>query len=96
MEISGKIPPLEATAYIKKSPEIVEKSSVSGPGADRVALSDRARELQAAHAAVKQMDDVDHEKVARIKAQIQAGTYAVDARKIAGKMLEDALLGDLE
>ena len=59
-------------------------------------LSERAREIQAAHAAIEQMDDVDHEKVARIKAKIESGTYTVDAQKIAGKMLEDALLGDLD
>ena len=96
MEISAKIPPVESTAHVKKSREIVNKPVASAPGADRVELSGRARELQAAHAAVKQMGDVDHEKVARIKAQIQSGTYKADAQKIAGKMLEDALLGDLE
>lgn len=63
---------------------------------DRVELSAKAKELQAAREAIQKMDDVDHEKVARIKARIEAGTYKVDADKIAGKMIEDSLLGDRE
>jgi negative regulator of flagellin synthesis FlgM len=61
---------------------------------DRVELSAKARELQAAREAIQEMDDVDHEKVAKIKARIEAGTYKVDADKIAGKMIEESLLSD--
>ena len=96
MEISGKIPPLDTTAHINKNREPIEKPIAGTPAADRVVLSGAARELQAARAAIAQMDDVDHEKVARIKAEIQSGTYKVDARKIAGKMLEDALVEDMK
>jgi negative regulator of flagellin synthesis FlgM len=96
MEISGKIPPLDATACAKKSGQKVEKATAAASGADRVDLSDQARELQAARAAIQQMEDVDHEKVARIREQVQSGTYKVDAQKIAGKMLEETLLGDLD
>ncbi len=96
MEISGKIPPLEPTRHGRKSAEPVEKPAKAVSGTDRVELSSRAKELQAAQAAVKQMDEVDHEKVARIKKQIQSGTYKVDAHKVAGKMLEDSLLGDID
>ena len=42
------------------------------------------------------MDTVDHEKVARIKAQIAAGTYKVDAAKIASMMIAESLLDDIE
>jgi flagellar biosynthesis anti-sigma factor FlgM len=44
---------------------------------------------------VAKMDAVDHQKVARIKAQIEAGAYKVDAAKIAAKMIEESLLDDL-
>lgn len=96
MEISGKIPPVgpQSTALpAANKPEKVERAAA---GTERVAISERAKELQAAFQAVKQMDDVDHDKVARIKAQIKAGTYKVDAEKIAGKMIEESLLSDLE
>jgi flagellar biosynthesis anti-sigma factor FlgM len=93
MEISGKIPPLDKTPYVKQASKPVEKPDgaplVKG---DRVELTAQARELQAAREAIAKMDDVDLEKVARIKAQIKAGTYKVDAVKAAEKMIEEALL----
>ncbi len=61
---------------------------------DRVQISDQAREMQAARQAVAQMPDVDEEKVARIKARIQSGTYKVDSHKVADNMLAESLLGD--
>ena len=73
-----------------------QKASTQKPPtqADRVQISDRAREMQAARQAVAQMPDVDEDKVARIKAQIQNGTYKVDGRKVADNMLAESLLGD--
>ena len=96
MEISGKVPPLDKTPYIKQANGVTKQpaSSPTSKG-DRVDISDRARELQAARKAVAEMDDVDHEKVARIKAQVQAGTYKVDAARTAAKMIDQSLLDDL-
>lgn len=96
MEISNKVPPLERTAYSRQGVNKVEQKPAPVAKGDRVELSSRARELQAAHEAIQKMDAVDHEKVARIKARIEAGTYKVDADKVAGKMLEDSLLGDAD
>jgi negative regulator of flagellin synthesis FlgM len=97
MEISNKVPPVQNTAYIKSSAKAAESKPAVGPaGADRVELSAKAKELQAAREAIAKMDEVDHEKVARIKAQLKAGTYKVDAEKIAGKMIEESLLKELE
>jgi negative regulator of flagellin synthesis FlgM len=97
MEISSKIPPVQNTAYIKSSKKTAEIKPAGGPaGADRVELSAKAKELQAAREAIAKMDEVDHEKVARIKAQLKAGTYKVDADKIAARMIEESLLKELE
>jgi negative regulator of flagellin synthesis FlgM len=97
MEISGKVPPLARTSYTQPSAKPVEKTE-SAPTAkgDRVELSPQARELQAAREALAKMDAVDHEKVARIKARIAAGTYKVDAAKIASKMIAESLLDDID
>jgi len=96
MEISNKVPPIQNTAYVKQAAKTDEsKPAIPVVKGDQVALSAEAKELQAAHDAIQKMDDVDHEKVARIKAQIKAGTYKVDADKIAGKMLEESLLKDM-
>ena len=97
MEISNKIPPIQKTAYVKQAGKTAE-SKPAGPVAegDRVELSTKARELQAARDAIRKLDDVDHEKVAKIKAQIKAGTYKVDADEIAGKMIDESLLKEME
>ncbi len=97
MEISGKVPPLVKTPYARTPSKPVEKTGAA-PAArgDRVELSPQARELQAAREALSKMEVMDHEKVARIKSQIAAGTYKVDAARIASKMIEESLLDDIE
>jgi flagellar biosynthesis anti-sigma factor FlgM len=97
MEISGKIPPLSKTSYAQPSAKPVEKIKATPMAqGDRVVLSPKARELQAAREALSKMEPMDHEKIARIKAQIAAGTYKVDAAKIATKMIEESLLDDID
>ena len=93
MEISNKISPVDRTAYTRQGVNKVEQTPTPAAKGDRVELSSRAKALQAAHEVIRKMDDMDHEKVARIKAQIESGTYKVDADKIAARMLEDSLLG---
>jgi negative regulator of flagellin synthesis FlgM len=97
MEISGKVLPLAKTSYAQSTAKPLEKTQTTPVAkGDRVELSAQARELQAAREAIAKMDSVDHEKIARIKAQIAAGTYKVDAAKIASKMIEESLLGEIE
>lgn len=56
-------------------------------GADRVTLSDGARLLSVATRTAQDASDVRADKVAELKAQVEAGTYQPDSRKIAEKML---------
>lgn len=94
MEISNKIPP------IQNRPQTVvnkpQKQPATAPQADRVSLSSKARELQAAHDAVREMPDVDMDKVAKIRAQLKEGTYLTNADKIAEAMLKESFLKDAE
>lgn len=95
MEISNKIPPAYANQAVKpaQAAEKPEKSQGVAPArGDQVTLSERARELHAAQQAVKQMQDIDTEKVARVKAQLEAGTYQIDPKRIADKLLSESLL----
>lgn len=98
MEVSNNIGPIQRTpdataAQAKDKAAKVAPAAVQG---DRVALSDQARELMAARQAIRQMPEVDAEKVAKVRAQLQNGTYVVDSQKIAAKMVTEALLNDLE
>jgi negative regulator of flagellin synthesis FlgM len=60
---------------------------LQAPQVDTVSLSDSARSLAAAHDAVQNAPEVRHEKVAEIKQRIGDGTYQVQSRVLAQKLL---------
>lgn len=74
-------------------------STAAGPKDFGVQLSDegrkRADERKKAFEIAKNTPDVREDKVAAIKAKIQAGTYEVDSGKIADGMLREALMEHL-
>jgi len=55
---------------------------------DAVSFSDTARGIAAAHKAVSAAPDVREDRVSTIKAGIADGTYAVDSRTLASKLLK--------
>ncbi len=65
---------------------------VSGAGSE---MSRKAQELQKARKALKDIPDVREDKVARIKKQIENGTYEIDAEETAEKMIKESLTNDL-
>lgn len=95
MKITDNVPPAYAKQGISQG-QSGEKASESRVTAakrgDKVSLSAKARELQSAQQTVRQMPDIDMEKVARTKAQLDNGTYVVDAQKAAAGMLSESLL----
>ena len=56
---------------------------------DKLEISRTAKDYQTAKEAVSQTSDVREDKVAQIKAAMEAGTYRVSAQEVAGKMLEN-------
>ena len=54
---------------------------------DAVSLSDTARSLSAARKAVADAPDVREDRVSALKAAIADGTYSVDSRNLASKLL---------
>jgi negative regulator of flagellin synthesis FlgM len=64
----------------------------SGPAAprspDAVSISDSARSLAAAHRAVADAPDVREDRVSALKAAIADGTYTVNSRNLASKLLK--------
>lgn len=58
-------------------------------GKDEIKLSEKAIEFQHALKKVREVEDIRYDKVEKIKAQVKSGTYYVDGKKIAEKMLED-------
>ena len=69
-----------AGSYQKSAPESARK-------ADKAEISDLARFLSN----LTETDEIRHDKVAEIRAQIEAGTYETDAKlsEAVDKLLED-------
>jgi negative regulator of flagellin synthesis FlgM len=57
---------------------------------DEVVLSPRANELRELKKAIDLIPDIREEKILMIKSQIEKGTYQVDGKKIAGRMLKES------
>ena len=101
MKIMGKDPLIHLDTYAKnvtKAEESVKKDAqepgVASKG-DKVLLSPKAKAIQEAKKILETVPDVREDKVARIKEQIKNGTYTIDAKKIAAKMVEESVLNDI-
>ena len=71
----------------KESAELKEKPA-AGASADTVELTGAAQDIKSATAASAAAPVVDEERVARIKAAVQAGTYQVYPDRVADKILQ--------
>lgn len=87
----------ESTARAKKS----GSKAISASGAeanavaeDKVALSDRSKDMAKANEAVAAASDVRRQKVEELKRQVANNEYRVDAEKVAHRMIVD-FLGEL-
>lgn len=58
-------------------------------GSDQLSISQTGYNHQVAKTAVSEASDIREEKIARIKAQIQAGTYSVSTEDLANKLLQN-------
>jgi flagellar biosynthesis anti-sigma factor FlgM len=97
MKIIGDNQYLKLDAYLKTRPLRPSKDEgserppeVSGEG-DTVSLSGKAQDLYEARRIMGEIPDVRAEKVARLRKEIEDGTYRVEGRDIAKKMIEEAL-----
>jgi negative regulator of flagellin synthesis FlgM len=59
---------------------------------EKVDLSTKAKDIQQAKNALNSLPDVREEKVQEIKAQVEKGTYKVNAEKIADKMVKESIV----
>lgn len=66
------------------------KPTASATG-DRVQISADASVLSQGLEAIKNSSDVRADRVAELKKSIQAGTYKVDGKKVAEKMLDSSI-----
>lgn len=57
--------------------------------ADKVDISGRSREIADIMSKIDQLPDVRARKVQELRQAVDAGTYSIDPRKIAEKLLKD-------
>jgi negative regulator of flagellin synthesis FlgM len=69
--------------------QAAEAQPAAAAGANRLELSQRAGEVQAAQQALAEVPEVRADKVAALKAQMAAGTYQVDPEQVAAKIVPD-------
>jgi negative regulator of flagellin synthesis FlgM len=101
MKIAGGHGLANLDAYIKNVRDREKTQSFSGTGScdtiakDEVVLSPEAKQIQQAKELIASLPDIREEKVAEIRARIEAGEYQIDGEKIAEKMIEESLLNEL-
>lgn len=69
-------------------------SKAEAQGSASVEISEGAQLMRKAAEAAKSAPDIRHDKIADLKARIQAGTYEIDNDKLAEKILEEHLSTD--
>jgi negative regulator of flagellin synthesis FlgM len=101
MKITDKNPYVNLDAYTKN---VKDKERIANQGKqaskqvmeeDKVVLSQEAKKIQEAKKLMDSIPDIREEKVAKIKAQIENGTYQVEEKKLAAKIIKESLLNEL-
>lgn len=97
MQISAKQVQRVLEVYSQNQVRRAEKVGKAAPllGADKVVLSRESEEYQAARRAVDAAPEVREEKVAAIKDAVKSGTYQVEGKAIAEKILHRSLVDRL-
>jgi negative regulator of flagellin synthesis FlgM len=70
------------------------KSDKTAAKTDTVVISDAAKRIQEARSQLDEVPDVNEEKVAQLRNEIENGTYEINADQIAGKMIREGLIND--
>lgn len=91
----GPIAPASAGSAKVDKTDAAAKAGPQGSGLE-VSISEKANEVQQAQAAVKSMPDVRVDVVSAIQGEIDQGTYKRDSKKIAKRMVNEALRESIE
>ncbi len=79
---------------INKAESSEENTSKATAKTDTVVISDAAKRIQEAKSQLDAVPDVDENKVAQLKKEIEEGTYRRSADEIAAKMIREGLIND--
>lgn len=83
----------EGAAALERARTSGSAAGIGPAGKDQAALSDRARLLSKARAALAQTPEVRADRVNALRAQMQSGQYEVRYKQLAGRMLRSVTDG---
>jgi flagellar biosynthesis anti-sigma factor FlgM len=95
MKIYGNKPPENKGIY--RTGKVDKKAGASAAGGglpgvpDRVAFSARMKEIEALRPMVQQLPDIREHLVETLREEIENGSYNVDPRKVAEKIIEELI-----
>ena len=101
MKITDKNSSLNIRNYVNNIQDNKKIDDLAKPGSsqtvkeDKVVLSPKVKEVLEATKLIKELPDIREEKVAKLKEQVDQGTYGIDGKKIAFKMLKESILNEL-
>jgi flagellar biosynthesis anti-sigma factor FlgM len=78
--------PAESTKRVEKKDSLKDTASVQS-GQDKAEMSENARLLAKARAALGNTDETDNERVAALRKQIESGDYTVQVSELARKLM---------
>ncbi len=98
----GKGPAAEVDLYIRNKASEQRKEDAVGTapkkeqgGGDKVQISRTGAQIQKAQEVIKSQPDVRIQKVQQAKSSIENGTYQVDGKKVASKMISENILNEI-
>ena len=77
-----------STAPVDRNREIKADTPASSQSSDQVTLTSSARSLQRLERTISDAPVVNASKVSQVKQSVSAGTYQVDAKSVANKLLQ--------
>lgn len=99
MKVSDQNAPIQLDAYIRQVRQQHQKKPDPSPGlqggADKVQLSDQARQIQPAVQEMSPASEIREDKVREIKMAVAKGTYKVVGDQVATHMLKEAFENDI-
>lgn len=91
MKIWGEIPRILGVYNKSKNAAKVEKTEKVAAKKDVISISNQAKDYQVAMKALKDVPDVRQDKIREIEEKYSGGTYNVNGRDIADKIVKSHL-----
>ena len=82
-----------AVEGVRRSTPVTSGDKPAQSGADSVHITDSARQLASLEQAIREVPEVDTQRVAVLQQSIERGQYRIDAERIADRLLQ--LEGDI-